>query len=221
MEVSPSVPENTATPDAPLASVAMAVVGGVLLGASGRGRASSLLRLAGIALVARALEPVFDHAVRDASARRRNLSTHTALDVDRPVAEVFAFFKDFENFPRVSDGLKCVEDHQDGRSHWEAYTPSGTVIEWDAVVTKYVPNVVLAWRSVPGSPVDMSGLIRFTPLSPMRTHLEMDLTYARASGDARLKDALQSFVAPKPARKLEETLRRTRLYLESSPPDGR
>lgn len=220
MKDSSSLPENATSPD-PVTSVAMAVVGGVLLGASGRGRASSLLRLAGVALVARALEPLFDHAVRDASARRRHLSTHTSLDVDRPVAEVFAFFKDFENFPRVTDGLKCVVDHQDGRSHWEAYTPSGDVVAWDAVVTKYVPNVVIAWRSVPGSAVNMVGLVRFTPISPTRTHLEMDLTYAHAAADGRLKDALQAFVAPKPARRLEETLRRTRLYLESSPPESR
>jgi len=220
MTVSSSLPEDTAAPLDPVTSVTMAVVGGVLLGAGGRGRGSSLLRLAGVALVARAIQPLFGHAVRDASARRRHLSTHTSLDVDRPVAEVFAFFKDFENFPRVTDGLKCVVDHQDGRSHWEAYTPSGEVVPWDAVVTKYVPNVVIAWHSVPGSLVNMSGLIRFTPISSTRTHLEMDLTYARRSADGRLKDALQSFVAPKPARRLEETLRRTRLYLESSPPDG-
>ena len=199
----------------------MAVAGGLLLGAGSRGRASSLLRLGGLALIARAVQPLFGSAVRDAGARRRDLSTHTSLDVDRPVAEVFAFFKDFENFPRVSDGLKCVVDHQDGRSHWEGYTPSGEVISWDAVVTKYVPNVVIAWRSVPDSVVDMLGLIRFTPVSSTRTHLEMDLSYARTNADGRLKDALHALVAPKPARRLEESLRRTRLYLESSPPETR
>jgi len=204
-----------------MASVAMALVGGALLGTSGRGPSSWLLRLAGAALVVRAAEPLFGPVVRDASARRQHLSTHTSLDVDRPVADVFAFFKDFENFPRVTDGLKCVVDHQDGRSHWEAFTPSGDVVAWDAVVTKYVPNVVIAWRSVPGSLVDMSGLVRFTPLSPTRTHLEMDLSYARSAADGRLTDALHSFVAPNPARRLEETLRRTRLYLEASPRESR
>lgn len=216
MSLSPSLSDNRMEPDV-LTSLAMAVVGGVLLGA-GRGRASSLLRLGGLALVARAARPLLGPVVRDASARRQHLSTHTSLDVDRPVAEVFAFFKDFENFPRVTDGLKCVVDYQDGRSHWEAYTNSDQVVSWDAVVTKYVPNVVIAWRSLPGSVVDMAGLIRFTPLSPTRTHLEMDITYARASGDERLKDALHAFVAAKPARRLEETLRRTRLYLESNAP---
>ena len=42
----------------------------------------------------------------------------------------------------------------DGRSHWCASTPAGRSLEWDTVTTKYVPNRVIAWQSVPGSPVE-------------------------------------------------------------------
>ncbi len=217
MPVSSSSPERSESDL--LKPLAMAAVGGLLLGAgAGRGRSGLLLRLGGLALIAQAARPVLGPLLSAAGARRQRLSTHTSLDVDRPVAEVFAFFKDFENFPRVADGIKCVVDHQDGRSHWEIYSAAGTIVTWDAVVTKYVPNVVIAWTSVPGSAVDMSGLIRFTPVSANRTHMEMDLTYTRVEGEQRIADALHSFIGPRPARRLETTLRRTRAYLEALPP---
>lgn len=216
MPLSSSLPES-AEPDA-LTTLAMAVVGGALLGASSsRDRSGWFFRLGGLALIAQAARPLLGPAVRAAGARRQRFSTHTSLDIDRPVAEVFTFFKDFENFPRVAEGIKAVVDHQDGRSHWEIYSAAGTIVAWDAVVTKYVPNVVIAWTSVPGSAVDMSGLIRFTPRSPTRTHLEMDLSYTRVEGEESLSEALHSFIGPRPRRRLENTLRRTRAYLEAHP----
>ena len=77
----------------------------------------------------------------------------SSIEVDRSVGEVFAFLNDFENFPRVIGNLRSVIDYQDGRAHWEAYTPTGHIVEWDTVVTKYVPRSVIAWESTSGSEV--------------------------------------------------------------------
>lgn len=97
--------------------------------------------------------------------------------VERPVAEVFEFCRDFENFPEVINAFLGVTDHQDGRSHWTVRTPRGEIIEWDALVTKYVPNSVIAWESQPGSAVQASGLMRFAPLSANETRVDISLTY--------------------------------------------
>lgn len=97
--------------------------------------------------------------------------------VERPVSDVFEFCRDFENFPEVINGFLEVTDHQDGRSHWKVRTPRGEVIEWDALVTKYVPNSVIAWESKPGSAIQASGLMRFAPLSAKETRVDVSLTY--------------------------------------------
>ncbi len=97
--------------------------------------------------------------------------------VERPINGVFEFCRDFANFPEIVDILLSVEDFQDGRSHWAVRSPRGQAIEWDATVTKYVPNSVIAWESVPGSAVRASGLMRFFPLSPTQTRVDVTLTY--------------------------------------------
>jgi uncharacterized membrane protein len=112
-----------------------------------------------------------------AGAARRAVNLRTTIVVERPLKEVFEFCRDFENFPRIVDVLLSVEDTQDGRSHWTVRSPTGHEIVWDATVTKYVPNTVIAWESVPGSAVEASGLMRFSPLSETETRLDVTLTY--------------------------------------------
>lgn len=116
------------------------------------------------------------------------------LVIERPVHEVFEFCRDFENFPRMVDVLLSVEDSQDGRSHWAVRSPTGQTIEWDAIVTKYVPNSVIAWQSVEDSDVEASGTMRFAPLSPKDTRLDLALTYR--PGHTGLTEALHALVAP-------------------------
>jgi uncharacterized membrane protein len=188
----------------------------MLLGLSGGGRRGRVgLRLLGLGLIAFASRPAVEDRVRRAGQRRRTLAIKTVIDIERPVTDVFAFLKDFENFPRVIGGIESVIDYQDGRSRWEIFTPSGRTLSWDAVVTKYVPNSVIAWESVPDSTVETSGLVRFIRLSPRWTRLELSMTYRPTFTD--LDDAVHSLFGPRASRRLRADLEHARFYLESLP----
>jgi uncharacterized membrane protein len=199
----------------PLTLVAAAALGGALLALGRRGRGSALARLAGLALIGAASEPIMRERVRRAGARRRALSAHSSIDIARPVADVFRFFKDFENFPRIIGSIRSVVDYEDGRSHWEVYTPGGATLEFDAVVTKYVPNSVIAWASVTGSPIETTVLARFTPLTASTMRLDVDVSYCVVNTD--LGDAVRALVAPRSTAQLVNGLERARFYLESMP----
>ena len=126
--------------------------------------------------------------------------------VERPVSEVFDFCRDFENFPEVINGFLSVTDHQDGRSHWKVQTPRGEFIEWDALVTKYVPNSVIGWESKPGSSVQASGLMRFFPLSATETRVDVSLTYLpKHTG---LADAFSALLKGDNTRRLRDDIAR-------------
>jgi uncharacterized membrane protein len=142
-----------------------------------RNRGKRWLRLAIGAMVAGAVTPAVLRWVRRAGAANRAVDMRMTLVVERPVAEVFEFCRDFANFPEIVDVLLSVEDFQDGRSHWAVRSPTGQAIEWDANVTKYVPNSVIGWESVSGSAVQATGLMRFSPLSSTETRLDVTLTY--------------------------------------------
>lgn len=124
--------------------------------------------------------------------------------VERPINDVFEFCRDFENFPQIVDVLLSVEDSQDGRSHWAVRSPTGHTVEWDASVTKYVPNSVIAWESVPGSVVQATGLMRFAPLSPTDTRVDIALTYRPVRTD--FADAIRALIGTSNAQRLRADL---------------
>ena len=173
------------------------------------------MRAIGAGLIAFAAQPLIEQRVQIAGDRRRQVSFKSIIDIERPVAEVFAFFKDFENFAHVIGGVRSVIDYQDGRSRWEVYSPSGGTLVWDAVVTKYLPNSVIAWESVPRSVVETGGVVRFTALAPRWTRLQLAFRYRPARTD--LSDAVHSLLAPRASRRLRADLERTRFYIESLP----
>jgi uncharacterized membrane protein len=200
---------------------ALGVGGAAILGAR-PGRSIPVKRLAvlaGLALIGVAAHRPLANALRRAGTRRRASELRFSFVVDRPVERVFAFCADFENFPRFIGALREVRDSGDGRSHWSASTPSGGTIEWDAVTTKYVTNSVLAWRSVIGSPVEASGLVRFSP-EDGKTCVQVAVSYRVLDGP--MADAIAALIAPPRRRFLEAEIRsfETHLALASSSDNG-
>ena len=199
-----------------IGALAAGAIGGVLLGAvRGHTRRGGLLRVIGTGLIASAALPALERRVQGLGDARRRIRLRMTTEVHRPVSEVFAFLKDFENFPRLVGSLRRVIDYEDGRSHWEGYTPSGGVVEWDVVVTKYVPNAVIGWESVPGGDVDARGLIRFSPISSDATRLHIELSYA--PHETALGDALHALTGMRREEQLEHELARASFYIESLP----
>lgn len=206
---------STSTPDG-TTSLVLAVCGALLI-ASRRAlprRAANVATVAGIGLVGAAAWHPLVGRLREAGSRRRESDVRLSLEIDRPVEEVFAFCHDFENFPRFIGGLRAVVDHGDGRSHWSASTPTGDVIEWDAVTTKYVPNRVLAWHTVAGSPVHATGMLRFRPHLG-HTCLDVELSYELLE-PGPTRDALAALVTPPRTRQLLADLHKLATYLESA-----
>jgi uncharacterized membrane protein len=160
-------------------------------------------RLAGAAVLGASV-PAFLRWLRRAGESRRSVDLRMTVIVERPIAEVFEFCRDFENFPRLVDVLLKVEDFQDGTSHWSVRSPSGATIEWDSVVTKYVPHSVIAWESEPGSDVLASGLMRFSPLSPEETRVDVTLRYYPRK--TKLGEAVRALMAPSNTTRLRAEL---------------
>lgn len=194
--------------------IAVGALGGLLLGLESRdGKSSELLHLAGLALIGVAAQPIVETLLRRAGERRRSVAIRGSIEIGRPVEDVFAFIKDFENLPLVVHSLRSVVDYQDGRSRWEAYTPAGNLVQWSTVVTKYVPNTVIAWESVPGEPVEARVAIRFAPVGPARTRLEIEASY-RPTHTA-LRDAIRALTTASLENRVRKDMEHARFYLES------
>ena len=208
----------TKTADAPGPSPSLALLlaaagGGLVLGArpTRDTPARPLFTLAGLALLGAAVHRPLADALRMAGTKRRAANLQFSFVVDRPVEQVFGFCADFENFPRFIGAIREVHDNGDGRSHWCASTPSGGEIEWNAAVTKFVTNAVIAWKSTPGSPIASEGLIRFRP-DGAATCVQVCVTYRVLN--STMADALAALVTPRREHELEADIRRIASHID-------
>ncbi|MGA1800539.1 SRPBCC family protein [Sphingomonas sp. 4RDLI-65] len=84
-----------------------------------------------------------------------------AVTINRPVAEVFAYFRDFTNLPTFMENVERIDKLDDARSHWVVKAPAGKTVEWDAVITDEKADRLLAWTSERGADVANSGRVEF------------------------------------------------------------
>ena len=83
--------------------------------------------------------------------------------IERSPEDLYGFWRNMENLPRIMRHVQEVRVLDDRRSHWVVRTPTGATFEWDAEITEDEPNRRLAWRSLPGAQVDNAGEVRFEP----------------------------------------------------------
>src|SRR2546423_15259654 len=95
---------------------------------------------------------------------KRALKIEQAIAVNRPPADLYSFWRNLENLPKVMSHLLSVQQGLDGRSHWVAKAPAVSVVEWDAQVINDLPDELIAWRSLEGSDVDNTGSVHFVSL---------------------------------------------------------
>lgn len=163
----------------------MALAGAMIAyGMRRRGLAGMASGIAGAGLLASILAPRFAPRVRQAASGSRPIDVRGTITLGRPVGEVFAFFRNFEHFPLLGGMLHSVDDFDDGRSRWRVLGRDGSVLEWNVIVTKYVPKRVIAWESTAGGPVESSGVVRFHAVDDDSTCLDVSVHYLPRTAEA-------------------------------------
>ncbi|HSG38940.1 MAG TPA: SRPBCC family protein, partial [Thermoanaerobaculia bacterium] len=85
----------------------------------------------------------------------------TALTINKPKSELYAFWRRFENLPQFMRHVEEVTDLGEGRSHWVGKSPLGFKVEWDAEIVDEREGEFISWRSLPGSEIHNTGTVRF------------------------------------------------------------
>jgi uncharacterized membrane protein len=142
------------------------------------------------------------------------VNVRKAITVNLPPDEVYAFWRDFQNFPRFMAHVESVESLGETRSHWRAKGPAGRSVEWDAEVEDERPDELIAWRSLDGADVKNSGAVRFKRAPGDRgTEVEVELRYSPRGG--QLGVTLAKLLGEEPATQLSDDLRRFKQVIET------
>jgi uncharacterized membrane protein len=198
----------------PVARIAAGALGGglTLWGLARRDRVGALGLAAGTALLVRDVADRPLRRVLGIGAGRRAVDFHKTIHVRAPVADVFAFFANVVNFPRFMSHVKEVRRLGDRRYHWVASGPAGIPVGWTGEISELVPNVVLAWRSVPGSIIQNAGIARFEENPDGTTRLDLRMSYNPPAG--ALGHLVASLFGADPKHAMDEDLVRFQSLLE-------
>jgi len=158
--------------------------------------------------------PFENGSTRTALSGDRGIHVREAMRIDKPISEVYAFWRQLENLPRVLTHLEQVTELGNGRSHWIARGPAGMGVEWDAEIINEVENQVIGWRSLAGSDVVTAGSVSFdTAREGRSTQVSVHLQYAPPAGKAGAMIA--TLFGREPSQTIREDLRQLKQLLEA------
>lgn len=133
--------------------------------------------------------------------------------------ELYAYWREFENFPRIFRHLEQVRKLDEKRSHWVAVGPMDRRFEWDAEIINDEPDTVIAWRSLANADVDNAGSVRFVQAPAGRgTELKVVLDYIPPAGAVGRTIAM--LMGQDPEHQIREDLRRFKRIMECGEAPG-
>ncbi|MBE9211049.1 SRPBCC family protein [Nostoc sp. LEGE 06077] len=93
----------------------------------------------------------------------QRVKVEKTLTINKPVEELYRFWRNFDNLPRFIKHLKEVRVYDEKRSHWISKGFLNESVEWDVVITEDRENELIAWTSVEGAAIETSGRVHFKP----------------------------------------------------------
>jgi uncharacterized membrane protein len=131
-----------------------------------------------------------------------------SVTINKPPAEVYAFFRRLENLPLFMDYLESVEQ-KGTRSHWIAKMPVGGTVSWDAELVTDLPGERLAWQTVAGSTFAHRGNVTFASRpggTGTEVRVEMEVELPGVDGSATLAKLLTKPQIKGDLRRLKQVL---------------
>jgi len=134
--------------------------------------------------------------------------------IARPPAEVYRFWRDFQNLPKFMVHLESVETLDSTHSYWRARSVGNKTFEWNAEIVEDRENELISWRTVGGSQVAHAGVVRFVKAPGGRgTEIHVEATYDPPGGPFGRVVALA--FGQEPSQQIEGDLRRLKQVLEA------
>jgi len=187
------------------------------------GPAAAAGRLSGLPRAERLLPGVWHDGVNNAESDRSRTSIEAghgvkvehSVIVNRSPEELYRYWRDFAQLPRIMRHLEEVRVMNDRRSHWVAKAPLGLRVEWDAEVITDKPGEVIGWRSLPGADVDTAGSVHFVPAGAGRgTEVRVILKYDPPAG--KVGATVARWLGESPEVQLREDLDNFKRTMEGS-----
>lgn len=199
---------------APTTRLGVGLTGGILVarGAMAGGLLGVARASLGTALVTRSISNRPLARTLGLGVGHRLVDFQKTFEIDAPIADVWRFWSEAEDFPRVMAHIKDVRKNGDRGYHWVVSGPLGLDFEFDTQLVREESERVLEWEGLPGSEVGAVGSIRLDATPSGGTRVDIKLSYHPPLGLLGHAIAWMSGVDPHHA--LNEDMVRVKSFLE-------
>jgi uncharacterized membrane protein len=149
----------------------------------------------------------------------RGTHVDESIVINRPIEELYRFWRNLENLPQFMRHLESVERVTDTLSRWRAWGPGGAIVEWTAEIINEVPNQVIGWRSIEGSDVVSAGSVNFDREDALSTRVSVRLQYSPPGG--KVGAALARLIGRDAATEIRQDLYRFKQLVETGESSAR
>jgi uncharacterized membrane protein len=139
--------------------------------------------------------------------------TGRTVTINRPRAEVFAFWRDFANLQRFMSHVKAVETQGD-LTRWTIAGPLGRDVRLETRIVDDREGEQIAWRSTEASQIDTEGKVMFRDAPGGRgTQVEAIISYVPPAGE--IGRWVAKVLQAEPALQARRELKRLKMLMEA------
>ena len=150
-------------------------------------------------------------STHDNAQTKRTIHLESSIVVNKPLHEIYSFWRKLENLPRFAPELKSMTTLGDKISHGTVETSGGGSLEWAAKIINDVPDRVIAWQSLPDADVYTAGSVCFRKRD-QGTEVRVVMNYLPPLG--KFGHAVVQALGKSPLQQIEADLRRFKEIIE-------
>ncbi|CAD0008499.1 SRPBCC family protein [Flavobacterium chungangense] len=158
--------------------------------------------------------PIYDAVDHLKNDKASNVNIRINSIINKPISEVYSFWRDFENLPKFMSHLESVRPLSYTTSKWTAKGPGGIgKLTWVAEIIKDEKDRLISWNSLPESSVKNAGKVVFRP-SGEGTEIIVTISYHAPLGIAG--EGAAKLLNPYFEKIVKDDLINFKTYLESN-----
>jgi len=158
--------------------------------------------------------PIYDAVDHLKNDKSSNVNIRVSSVIDKPIGEVYNFWRDFENLPKFMNHLESVKPLSYTTSKWTAKGPAGVgKITWKAEIVKDEKDRLISWNSIDEeSTIKNAGKVVFRP-SGNGTEVIVTISYHAPLGVAG--EGAAKLLNPYFEKLVKDDIMNFKTYLES------
>ena len=144
----------------------------------------------------------------------QGIKVEQTVTINRTADELYDFWRNFENLPRIMAHLESVTVQDNTRSHWVAKAPFGSTVAWDAEIINEKPGEMIAWRSTENADIPNTGSVWFKSAPEGRgTEVKVNIEYNPPAGVLGM--AIAKLFGEEPNQQVTDDLRHFKSLMET------